>query len=643
MKSFNITLLCLLIVLLCSGCPTQSSKRNASTGQLSVDVLQQNDDAFRDAFQFFNSLENMPVLLGLPGTTREQQTVARLDKWIANRTEDRLWKNDPMYPELEKSFRETSENIKTIIDLCKRLQSENEKDYENIDVPDLTKSFATIPEQLNRLSAESSIDFSADSEQIKLFSDRFSRVRNTREAASFARADQAKSEILGIEYLLENIEKFANTLKVQALDFQSADADHFKEVVWSRDISFWARGDKQNQLERAKLLFDWTIRNIDLRSDALLLSNGQTIEAPPQEPWQTLLLGSGTRLDRAWVFIELLRQQRIDACLLAVVKNEENSDEPNKYDVWGVGVLIDNDIYVFVPSYGVAVPGPGGIKLGKIGENDGEIEYNDIATLSQIAADEQLLKQLDFDDTPFAITSEMVKKTVALIICPPCFAAQRMSMLQKELSGDETLVLYQSFQTQSDLFSKIEHVVQVKHWLHPLRAMFERQVIPQRIDAMMIPFRMTSPENGRFPLWAGRVLYFKGKLEGADNAVVAYQEARISDRKLDEFARNPKITLTNEMVNVIQLAKRYAKYWIANTCIESGKTSSAIDHYLTAEKDSFAISGQLWGPAIAYGLGRAYEKTGQYSDAMARYMAFTKSPTRPECAVRIQWLKKLGK
>ena len=604
------------------------------------DLTQQNDEAFRDVFQFFNSLENTPIMPGLPGATRELQTVARMDNWIANRSEDKFWKNDPLYPELEKSFRETADSIKNIIDSCKLLQSQDEKDYENVDVAGLTKLFATIPEQLNRLSVESSIDFSADSQQITMFAERFGRVRNTREAASFARADQVKTELDGIEYLQENLEKFANILKIETLDFQNADADHLKDVVWCRDISSWDRGNKQNQFNLTKSLFDWTVRNIDIRPDTITLSDGQTIQSPPQEPWQTLLLGSGTRLDRVWVFIELLRQQRADACLLAVEKTAESSDSLNKYDIWGVGVLIDNEIYVFVPTYGVAVPGPGGIKLG---EDGGEIEYNDIATLSQIAADEQLLKQLDFDGTPFAITSEMVKKTVALIVCPPCFAAKRMSMVQKELSGDETLVLYQSFQTQSDLFSKADNVVEVKHWLHPLRAMFERQVIPHRVDAAMLPFQMVSPETGRFPLWAGRVRFFKGKLEGDDNAVVSFQDARISDRRLDELARDQNTAISNEMLRVMQIAKRYAKYWIANTRVESGKISSAIDHYLEAEKDPAAVAGQLWGPAIAYGLGRAYEKTGQYSDAISRYLMFPKSTTRPECAIRIQWLKKLGK
>ena len=56
-------------------------------------------------------------------------------------------------------------------------------------------------------------------------------------------------------------------------------------------------------------LFDWTIRNIALDRDSL--------DRTPQMPWETLLLGHGTAMERAWVFILLARQQGLDAAVLA--------------------------------------------------------------------------------------------------------------------------------------------------------------------------------------------------------------------------------------------------------------------------------------------------------------------------------------
>ena len=82
-----------------------------------------------------------------------------------------------------------------------------------------------------------------------------------------------------------------------------------QEAVLMRDAALWARGSAQDDLERAKSLFDWTVRNIQIEPI--------TADWMPQFPWETLLFGRGTAEDRAWVFILLARQQGIDAAVLA--------------------------------------------------------------------------------------------------------------------------------------------------------------------------------------------------------------------------------------------------------------------------------------------------------------------------------------
>ena len=78
-------------------------------------------------------------------------------------------------------------------------------------------------------------------------------------------------------------------------------------------------GDVMDDLERAKRLFDWTVRNIELEPDDRTWI--------PQFPWETLLFGRGTAAERAWVFILLLRQLNIDAAVLAVDKEPAARDE----------------------------------------------------------------------------------------------------------------------------------------------------------------------------------------------------------------------------------------------------------------------------------------------------------------------------
>ena len=51
------------------------------------------------------------------------------------------------------------------------------------------------------------------------------------------------------------------------MEFSRFDGYALQEAVWLRDISHWARGDVIDDLERAKSLFDWTVRNIQLEPD----------------------------------------------------------------------------------------------------------------------------------------------------------------------------------------------------------------------------------------------------------------------------------------------------------------------------------------------------------------------------------------
>jgi len=490
-----------------------------------------------------------------------------------------------------------------------------------------------------------SINFLAESAIFQSLADRFQTTRNDQQAAILARAEQVKTELENIAVFHSHFSDIDDLLNVRALDFQSADADHFKQVVWARNIAHWAKGDKQGDIDRAVSLFDWTIRNIDLKSETMQAPTGQMVTAPIQEPWLTLLAGQGTVYDRAWIFIELLRQLKIDACLLAYEK------EDGQYEPWAVGVLSDNEIYLFLPGYGVAVPGPQGIRLSERtkqpneppgGAETGEIAYNDIATLSQVAQNDQLLRKLDTDSAPFPVNAEQAKKTIAFLFTSPCMAAQRMSLVQKELSGEESMVLYQSYQDQAERFSKIANIVEVRHSHRPLRAAYEREIFPQWGETLLGAFYVEDPATRRLPLWIGRVLYFKGKLTGEGSAITFYQEARVSDRKLEELMRNPEAQMNPERLAVYMLAKRYARYWIGLTCLENGRAVSAMEHFLDEEKDPISLRGQLWSQAIAYNLGRAFERLGQYAEAISRYEKNPKATTASGNAVRVKWLKELA-
>ncbi len=635
-----------LLLLLLSGCKEKISDGKSplfQSSELSESVQQQNNEAFESTFQLFNALEESPALLGLPGESEELQMLGQLDKWLAFRTTDKFWKNDPYYQELEKTFRDKLQKIESLLASFQTLQKEEETPGTPVDLPKLLEGLKGLSEDMTRLGALGEIDFSGEQQAIKDLLDRFSKIRSIQEAAILASAEQIKADIERLSMLQANLSIFANLLLIDRMSFQPADTDHLKQVVWTKNISSWARGNKQGDIDRALALFDWTVRNIDLRADATVLPSGQRVEAPAQEPWETLLLGEGTMLDRAWVFIELLRQQRIDAGILCI----EKPDAPGGVLPWAVGVLSEGEIYLFVPSYGLAVPGPQGIRLtpvatGGTENHTGELEYQDVATLAQVIENDSLLRKLDSDAAPLPITSETVKNSVLWLVGSPCSNAQRMSIVQRELSGEETMVLYQSYLDQEARFSKVAGISRIEHWRRPIRAMYERQTRPEWVDQKMTPFRFTEPFNKRFSLWTARVLYFQGKLSGTDSAITSYQDARVSDRRLRELSQDAGFHMTPEKLNLYLVAKRYAQYWIAITCYELGKINSAKEYLEDEEKDPVSLSGQLWSNAIAYNLGRIYEKSGRYEDAIARYKKNPRSPLGFGNAVRAKWVKELS-
>ena len=170
------------------------------------------------------------------------------------------------------------------------------------------------------------------------------------------------------------------------MEFTAYDGFELQEAVWLRDLSNWARGNTLDDRQRVAKLFDWIVRNIELDRNSM----GRT----PQMPWETLLLGHGTALERAWAFILLARQQGIDAAVLAttiapVVAEPKHVGEPKAVGgpkgigepeasasglkgqqaaapvpmadlrPWCAAVLIEGQLYLFDTTLGIADSGAG--------------------------------------------------------------------------------------------------------------------------------------------------------------------------------------------------------------------------------------------------------------------------------------------
>jgi len=128
--------------------------------------------------------------------------------------------------------------------------------------------------------------------------------------------------------------------------FDESDSRFLQEAVWLRDVARTAAGGEQNPLAISERLFDWTVRNVQLEKGGKAAGDAHWLS-----PGEIMLLGHGTPEERAWIFILLARQQRLDAVMLAT---DGASGSPPRS--WLPAVLIDKQLYLFDPELGLPIP-----------------------------------------------------------------------------------------------------------------------------------------------------------------------------------------------------------------------------------------------------------------------------------------------
>ena len=412
---------------------------------------------------------------------------------------------------------------------------------------------------------------------------------------------------------------------LEAPTFDIADRVAFQEAVILRDLARWARGDEHGDLSRAKRLFDWTVRNVQLEPGVP--------QHMAQLPGETLLFGRGTAIERAWVFILLLRQQGLDAAILAI----DDPSDPLGVRVrpWVVGVLSEGNLYLFDPALGLPVPGPGGVKLDAAGRLDVHP-----ATLAQVVADDALLRRLDLDkDEAYPVKASQLGKVVALVEGAPAYLTQRMRTLESRLAGQARMVLTASPSAQAERLRAIKHLADVRLWALPFETVFQR--VWRGSDGaewqmrMMLPFEVGRPPALRF----GRVAHLRGNFNAVDTkpgATDYYMMARPSRRDLNAIK---EMDPNGQMMAVFELAKHNASYWLGLIAFEQDNFPSAEDYFKTR---TLADSPQgQWTPGATYNLGRVYEAQGDYARAIRQYRASRSWPEHVGSELRGRWLQSL--
>ena len=454
------------------------------------------------------------------------------------------------------------------------------------------------------------------------------------------------------------------------LEFTPFDGFALQEAAWLHDISRSAQGDAVNELDRARSLFDWVVRNIQIEPDRT--------DRIPQLPRETLLFGRGTTAERVWVFMLLLRQWDMDSAILAIPVEGPEAAGTSKSDskpgsaasstsqktepalqAWCVGVLIDKEVYLFDPRIGLPLPGPGGVAF----DDSGQLTVQP-ATLTQVAADAKLLRRLDIDAShPYSVKSVDPNRVTALLEASPPYLSRPMKLIESRLVGDRHMVLTASPTAQAERW-KAARVMHSRLWPMPYQTLARRERLDWRTSALwlkdMLPlfwvYRQQTAGGARAtkdyleydetkqakqsqvithvaPLFKGRVLYFKGKF-GEEGAAGCYRIARPS---LESLA----LSSESEFEKQIKLqAKQDASYWFGLMAFQRGRYPSAIDWLQLKTLEAYP-NGQ-WSNGARYNLARAYEASGNADMAIFLYTSNTTSPGYAGDLLRARWLKELG-
>ena len=484
-----------------------------------------------------------------------------------------------------------------------------------------------------------------------------------------------------VRYVPSDIQRQLGFSRLGRLQFEHHEGVALLESVWLRWISEQAvrqqsPGETQDSLQVAQRLFDWTVRNIQMED----VGEREVYELP----WQTLLFGRGHPLNRAWVFMLLVRQQGMEAVLLAFPGKKK--DEPPR--PWIPAVYVDGELYLFDHMLGLPIPGPGG---------------RGVASLRQAAEDPRILRQLDVPGRfTYPVRAEQLEQVIALFEASPHFLSRRMRMLEDQLAGSHRLVLSIHADYLAEELGRCAHIKQVRPWLWPYQCRLRqsklqsqerqaalRKLVPflqlsgQRIKGKrsfnlekalakagwkfleqreegQIPDadspeqekekdRRTEVEVVERPLWRARILHFRGELEGEQGAVHHYQLVRVPDRELqrlrqqmrqrldrqlEQMQRNPALSAQQRKEIQQQLqqqaetlwqamtqAKEDATYWLGLASYDRGDYPLAVEYF--KQRILQHSEYRRWIDGARYNLGRSYEALGKYAEAVAAYESDT--------------------
>lgn len=378
--------------------------------------------------------------------------------------------------------------------------------------------------------------------------------------------------------------RFREMPEITSLDVRkfapTDDAEYLGEAYVLRTISQWVSADAtrrwseakrreagesglyadpalnspEYQLEIARSLFDWTVRQVQL--DTMLPypqveaagaggNNAATNRASPPEqaipgpgyyyfPYQSLLYGHGDAWLRARIFLLLARQADLTGVMLAV----DDRGPGSRANLWCPAVLIDKQLYLFDPALGLPIPGE---------------KPNSIATLAEVRANPELLRRLDVDDDgkklTYPISAAQLESVAALVDAAPEALSLRMRLLEQRLPHEHAMTLAVA---PSEIARQVRDCpgledVRVRLWTLPLETWQYRRAFERLSERNPELQRRRFLEQGLYLPYVMRGRYFHGS-EDVNPAVVEDELRRMQEvREMSDAGAIDPVAVQREL------------------------------------------------------------------------------------------------
>ncbi|MFK7817227.1 MAG: hypothetical protein AB8G99_00790 [Planctomycetaceae bacterium] len=403
--------------------------------------------------------------------------------------------------------------------------------------------------------------------------------------------------------------------------FSESDALYIRTCLLMRKYAKAVPG--RSNSERTLGLFYSVVRDVALRENGVTLT-----------PFEVVMTGRGSAEDRAWVFVEALRQLRIDGFIV---------EPAEKKEAWLVGASVDDKVMLFDMRLGLPI-------FKTTDYTDGALPQTGV-TLDQLAGDDEILGSMSIEGFDYPATDADFENSMVYLVGGSSTFAQRSLLLQNSLTGEDTTVLCDQIQDTGDgqgLAARVAKAggwdaADVSLWQYSAENLdgFSRldEAGQVRLDQLIAPLkaRVERTPDGKqlvfstphWELFQGRIDQLSGST--TDDVTTQYQKIRLGKMTKETVKRDDRgvkytVTAPDEFVDLHNRAAEDASFWVTAHQLRAKQYEAAIDGLFTYRR--LYADNPAWAGHAEYVLALALAENGDFGKAL-KYLETAASHDEP--------------